>query len=73
MGEVIVGPDDEVVRMSGPCRHPGCTEAAAALAYDQDTRRVEQLCERHARLVSERGDPEYVVGCINCGCLHGEN
>lgn len=30
-------------------------------------------CKTHARLVSDEGNPEYVVDCPNCKCRFGVN
>jgi hypothetical protein len=62
------------------CEFDGCGEPATDLAKGRrhfsgnpGHPRVGNYCTKHADVVADEGDPEYVVDCPNCGCQFGVN
>lgn len=52
----------------GKCAQNDCGQPATETVYDKRNDAWLSCCELHAQQILDQDDPEYVVGCPNCGC-----
>ena len=50
-----------------------CEKKANSVVYDREKGEVMIVCEDCRLKILEKGVPEYVVDCPNCGCEFGVN
>jgi len=62
----------KIAEVTGTCQYEGCSKEAEEIACGRE-RGLGCFCEDHARIVTDEGNPEYTVGCPNCGCQFGVN
>ncbi len=58
----------EPIEYPNTCQYSHCQSPPAAIAYDREFHTIQFYCQEHVKLVLEKGNPEYVEGCPNCGC-----
>lgn len=50
-----------------------CDRLQTDLVYDKNIQKVLAVCEFCCDKILDRGNPEYVEFCMNCGCGVGIN
>ena len=63
-----------ITAISGQCQYPECDQPATCIACRRSCEgAVACYCLKHALVVQDEGDPEYLETCPNCGCMFGVN
>lgn len=66
-----------IVKIIGKCQYKKCDQDATTIAcgrvVDDFGSELGAYCELHAEIVADQDNPEYNVGCPNCGCRFGVN
>lgn len=64
------------------CAYENCEAEATTLAKGRNISyalqpnvhaEIAKYCDKHARIVADEHDPEYIEACPNCGCMFGVN
>jgi hypothetical protein len=55
------------------CELSNCQQSATEMAATDEHGPVGHYCSKHAEMIAESRDPEYVVCCPHCQCRFGVN
>ena len=54
--------------MPKKCNYENCQEEATDWVYCRETGKVIKTCYKHAKIVVDEDNPEYIESCPRCGC-----